>query len=918
MVNPLHCARAIVTGTFLIVFSVVSSSRAEPIVIETLDRTTPVDFQSEVLPLLRASCLACHNATQAEGELNLETPASIRKGGSRGSAIAEQPADSLLLRAAAHQDDDLVMPPPGNNAEAAPLTPRQLGLLRLWIKQGGGGEISTDGSIAWRPLPPQLQPIFATAITPDGKFAACGRGKHLLVYHVPTQQLAAELRDEEVTTAQASASATAHVDVIRSLAFDEAGEWLASGGFRTVKLWRRPHVAHVSESKTDGAITAVAVSGDGKRSALGETDGRIVVRNAETGEETFAIDAHSASVTGLAFTADGTMLVSTSIDKALRLWNAADGKPISTVETPAEVTALTTVGEDLLVTGHQDKRLRVWELAKLAASVQENENPQAPAPLREIEGHEDSVRCLASDAEDTFVSGGEDGTVRLWSASSGQQQKRFTHGAAVTVVAVSSGAKRIAVAGGNVVQLFGIEDGSLIAELKGDPRRAEELSRIEADIAFTTSTVELTRRDIKEYSGPERRVKVTGEAVAKAEKELEKAEKTLKEKQQALEKAKDDEKKRESAEKAVKDALSARDVVLTIIERAKAVAERAKQELADANAVVTSGEEKLKQLEAQKAAAEKAVGVNSQPVSSVEFSPDGSQLLVAKGDVLHVYSADGRPLRSLADHTANIASAAMTSGGRLLAAGQDGQAVVYDVQSEWKLARTIGDVASSELLADRVLAVALQPGSGRLATGGGLPSRRGELKLWNMADGHLVLDLSAAHNDAVLAVAFSPDGELLASGGADKQVKVHRVADGQLVATLPGHTAHVLGVSFSGDGKLLATCGGDRVVKLWDVPSGRQLQSMVGTMYRIGRYRQEVTAVQFVGDSEQILAASGDGTVRLHRTSSEKEFHVYDNASTWLYAAAASADGRAVIAGGADGVLRLWSGRDRSPQATFP
>jgi len=382
MVNPLYCARAIVAGTILIVVSIVSASCAEPIAIETLDRNTPVDFQSEILPLLRASCLACHNATQAEGELNLETPASIRKGGSRGSAIAEQPAACLLLRAAAHQDDDLVMPPPDNNAGAAPLTPRQLGLLQLWIEQGAGGEVSTDRPIAWRPLPPQLQPIFATAITPDGKFAACGRGNRLLVYHVPTQQLAAELRDETVSPSEASASAAAHVDVIRSLAFDESGEWLASGGFRTVKLWRRPHLANVSESKTDGAITAVAVSGDGKWSALGEAGGRIRVRNAEIGEESYSIDAHTAAVTGLAFTADGTTLVSTSIDKTLRLWNAADGEPISKVETPAAINALTRDGEDLFVSGHQDKRLRVWELAKLAASVEEKENSQAPAPLR--------------------------------------------------------------------------------------------------------------------------------------------------------------------------------------------------------------------------------------------------------------------------------------------------------------------------------------------------------------------------------------------------------------------------------------------------------------------------------------------------------------------------------------------------------
>ncbi|MEQ8786629.1 MAG: c-type cytochrome domain-containing protein [Pirellulaceae bacterium] len=912
-------ACAIIAGTLLIVLSNAPAVHAAPIAIESLDRTTPVDFQSEILPLLRVSCLACHNAQQAEGELNLETPAAIRQGGSRGSAVAEDSEMSLLLRAAAHQDDDLVMPPPDNKAGAAPLTPRQLGLLRLWIKQGARGEVSSEQAIAWRPLPPQLTPIFAAAITPDGKFAACSRGARLSVYHLPTQQLAAELRDAELSdsAAQGNESAAAHLDVIRSLAFDDAGEWLASGGFRTVKLWRRPHVAKLSESKLDAAITAAALARDGKLSAFGDAGGRIVLCSAETGKQVGAIDAHRAAVTGLAFTADGTTLVSSSTDKTLRLWNAADGKPLATIDTPAEINALALVGEALLVTGHQDKRIRVWEMAKLVSGQSGAE--ASIAPLREIDAHEGAVTALASDLDDNILSGGEDGTVRLWNARTGEQIKQFAHGGPVSAIALSSNKKRIASAGGGLVKLFGADDGSLVTELKGDPRQADRVLQIEADIAFTQSTVELTRRDIKLYEGPERRVKVTAEAVTKAEEELAKAEKALKEKQQALEKVQADEKKRESAEKGVKDAESARDVVLTIIERAKAVARRAEEELEEANAVVSNGEAKLEKLETQKAAAEKAAAENDQPVHGLAFSPDGGQLLVAKGDCLHVYTADGSPLRSIADHAAAITATAMAnSGSRFLTAGQDGQSVVYQVETEWKLARTIGDVESANLLVDRVSAVAFQPGGRLLATGGGLASRGGELKLWNAADGQLVLDLSAAHADTVLAAAFSPDGELLASGGADNLVQVHRVADGKLVATLPGHTAHVLGVSFSGDGKLLASCGGDRVVKLWDVAAGRQLETMVGTMYKIGRYRQEVTAVRFVGDSEQIIAASGDGTMRLHRTSSDKEILVYEGSSTWLYSAAASADGRAVIAGGADGVLRLWSAQDRSPKATFP
>src|SRR5215212_6828093 len=86
-------------------------NRPKPLNIAKLDRSTPVDFEKEVLPILSTSCLACHNKTKAKAELVLETPASIRKGGENGPAVVPgKSAESLILKAAAHQIEAL-MPP---------------------------------------------------------------------------------------------------------------------------------------------------------------------------------------------------------------------------------------------------------------------------------------------------------------------------------------------------------------------------------------------------------------------------------------------------------------------------------------------------------------------------------------------------------------------------------------------------------------------------------------------------------------------------------------------------------------------------------------------------------------------------------------------------------------------------------------
>lgn len=93
---------------------------------------------------------------------------------------------------------------------------------------------------------------------------------------------------------------------------------------------------------------------------------------------------------------------------------------------------------------------------------------------------------------------------------------------------------------------------------------------------------------------------------------------------------------------------------------------------------------------------------------------------------------------------------------------------------------------------------------------------------------------------------------------------------------------------------------------------------MKGTTYQIGAYKGEVTSVAFIGESEQILAASGDGTVRLHRASSENDILTFAGSKGYQYAVAASPDGRVLLSGGADGVLRLWSGQTPQLKQSLP
>ena len=85
--------------------------------------------------------------------------------------------------------------------------------------------------------------------------------------------------------------------------------------------------------------------------------------------------------------------------------------------------------------------------------------------------------------------------------------------------------------------------------------------------------------------------------------------------------------------------------------------------------------------------------------------------------------------------------------------------------------------------------------------------------------------MRGGHTGYVSSVAFSPDGSLIASGSWDHTIKLWRVSDGALVATLTGHTWEVYSVAFSPDGSLIASGSEDATIRLWRVSDGALLRT---------------------------------------------------------------------------------------------
>ncbi|MEA5545908.1 hypothetical protein VB816_13050, partial [Limnoraphis robusta CCNP1324] len=169
-----------------------------------------------------------------------------------------------------------------------------------------------------------------------------------------------------------------------------------------------------------------------------------------------------------------------------------------------------------------------------------------------------------------------------------------------------------------------------------------------------------------------------------------------------------------------------------------------------------------------------------------------------------------------------------------------------------------------------------------------------KVKLWK-PEGILVKTLEG-HENVVYAVAFSPNGDMIASASGDSTVKLWK-PDGTLVKTLQGHEHWVYGVAFSPNGDMIASASVDKTVKLWK-PDGTLVQTLEG-------HENTVIAVAFSPNGELIASASLDNTVKLWKPDGTLvrtlEGHEY-----FVLGVAFSPNGELIASASVDKTVKLW------------
>ena len=192
-----------------------------------------------------------------------------------------------------------------------------------------------------------------------------------------------------------------------------------------------------------------------------------------------------------------------------------------------------------------------------------------------------------------------------------------------------------------------------------------------------------------------------------------------------------------------------------------------------------------------------------------------------------------------------------------------------------------------------ILSAAFSPDGQLLATG-----IDRNIVLWQLAESRQ-LTILEGHTAWVMSLAFSPDGKTLASASHDHTVKLWNLETGQCLKTLHGHTSGVQSIAFSADGNLLASGSHDQTICLWNLQTLERFQTFQG-------HTNRVLSVIFSSTQDWLISSSDDQTIRFWDLQSGTCVQSLSTHVNWMLSTALSPDGQ-TLAIGCDGqAVKFW------------
>ena len=602
--------------------------------------------------------------------------------------------------------------------------------------------------------------------------------------------------------------------------------------------------ANSSFTQDFGGIHAIALSRDGEILAGGDSQGKIYLYRVGDRQQLLTLEGHLANtwISSLAFSPDGKLLASSSLDCDVKIWDVATGECCQTFKGHQQwvwSVAFCPRGK-LVASGSDDDTIRVWHLATGECQI--------------LEGSK-RIWAVAFDSEGILASGGFESTIRLWNVATGECIKTLQgHQAAVWAIAFSAdglssnGGQTLASGSADkTIKLWDVEIGECRQTLEGHTREVRSLAFSAGD-RLVSGSFDRTVRLWDTATGNLLKT-LTGHA----------------------------------------------DQIWAVAANLKTsiIASGDKSQI-------------IKLWNAESGKCLKTIQGYANWVWAIAVSPNGRLIASGGLDkVVRLWNLEtGKVTATLVGHQNMIWSVQFSPDGRLLAScGDDASIKLWDITTGqclhtlpdttqrgiWTLEFSNANSQHSKLFSsDRV-----SPDGQFLISGG----TNGLIQIWDVPTRNLIRSIEA-HDGWVWAVTFSPDNQYLASCSKDRTIKLWDINTGSCLSCIQEDLNDVVSVAFSPDSQMLVSGDEDGQIQLWDIKTGKCLHNFTG-------HTDSVWAIAVI-DERTFASASTDETIRLWDLDTGRCLKILTGHTAWVRAIAATPHNRQLASGSTDGTIRIW------------